>query len=242
MKTNEHSERPLYDIDTRRGVMRWLYRQTLFLFVLAMLLFYSAGTLDWPLGWLEVCLYTFITIVQAVILIPRLPDLLVERSRAQEGTKEWDTLLVSLAATIFPMIVWVVAGLNARFGWKPPMPPWLVVAGVIAWLLGYALLIWCMLSNRFFSATVRIQTERGHQVVSDGPYAIVRHPGYVGAIVFQVATPFLLGSWWALIPGLLSALSYGVRTAFEDRTLQEELDGYRQYAARVRYRLIPGIW
>jgi protein-S-isoprenylcysteine O-methyltransferase Ste14 len=99
-----------------------------------------------------------------------------------------------------------------------------------------------MLSNRFFSPTVRIQSDRGHQVISGGPYQIIRHPGYSGWILQMLAAPLALGSWWGLIPGLLSACLYGIRTALEDRTLHRELPGYTDYAARVRYRLLPGIW
>jgi protein-S-isoprenylcysteine O-methyltransferase Ste14 len=97
-------------------------------------------------------------------------------------------------------------------------------------------------SNAFFSQIFRIQKERGHTVATGGPYRFVRHPGYVGTILFEIATPIMLGSWWALIPGGLSALLYLVRTALEDKALLDELDGYKEYAQKVRYRLLPGIW
>lgn len=102
--------------------------------------------------------------------------------------------------------------------------------------------LWAMAANRFFSATVRIQEEHGHSVISQGPYRFVRHPGYTGGIIYQIAVPLVLGSWWALIPSLLAVACFILRTALEDHTLQAELDGYQTYAQRVRYRLLPGVW
>ncbi|MBC7224324.1 MAG: isoprenylcysteine carboxylmethyltransferase family protein, partial [Anaerolineae bacterium] len=107
---------------------------------------------------------------------------------------------------------------------------------------GLGLATWAMASNPFFSAFVRIQRERGHRVVADGPYRYVRHPGYLGAIVFQMAIPLALGSLWALLPSGVAAALYVARTVLEDRTLQEELAGYREYAQKVRHRLLPGLW
>jgi len=118
----------------------------------------------------------------------------------------------------------------------------LQIATLVVAVLAYALVVWATAANAFFSQVVRIQKERGHTVATSGPYRYVRHPGYVGTILFELATPVMLGSWWALIPGGLSALLLVVRTALEDKTLHKGLDGYRGYAARVRYRLLPGVW
>jgi protein-S-isoprenylcysteine O-methyltransferase Ste14 len=136
----------------------------------------------------------------------------------------------------------VVAGLDVRFHWTGPIRLASHLSGLLVTILGYALFLWAMASNAFFSEGVRIQVERDHAVVSGGPYRYVRHPGYVGAILAQVATPFLLGSLWALIPGLVSAMLYVVRTHLEDKTLIEELPGYREYAQQTSYRLMPGVW
>jgi protein-S-isoprenylcysteine O-methyltransferase Ste14 len=138
--------------------------------------------------------------------------------------------------------MWVIAGLEVRFGWTTGMALPVHIAGLLASVLGYAIFVWAMAANAFFTEGVRIQEERGHTVATGGPYRFVRHPGYAGAILGIVAAPFLLGSWWALVPAALAAGGYVLRTAWEDRTLQDELPGYREYAQRTRYRLVPGIW
>jgi len=137
---------------------------------------------------------------------------------------------------------WVVAGLDVRFGWTGPIPWAYHVGGLLLVVLGYALFLWAMVSNAFFAEGVRIQKERGHTVATGGPYRCVRHPGYAGSILAQVSAPVLLGSPWALILGLASAAFFGVRTYLEDKTLRKELPGYEEYARRVRYRLLPGVW
>jgi protein-S-isoprenylcysteine O-methyltransferase Ste14 len=227
--------------DTARGVARWLSRQVFFLLLLGVILFVPAGRLDWWHGWLLAGLHVLVVAAQALILIPTHPEVIAERSGYQKGSKGWDVLIAGLAAAALPMLAWAVAGLDARWGWSA-VDPALTAAGAAAWLVGYALVIWAMASNPFFSVTVRIQDERGHKVMSGGPYRLVRHPGYVGAIVFQLATPLLLGSWWAMVPSALSAALYVVRTVLEDRTLRAELPGYEAYTQQTRYRLLPGVW
>ena len=138
---------------------------------------------------------------------------------------------------------YVVASLDARWGWSPPMPLGARIAGLVGAAFGYdVLLVWAMSTNAFFVATVRIQSDRGQSVVSGGPYRYVRHPGYLGTILLHLGVPFLLGSWWALIPGVAAVVVMIVRTALEDGTLRAELPGYAAYADRVRWRLLPGVW
>ena len=226
----------------RLGVRVWIRKQISALLMTALLLFLAAGTLKWPLAWLQLVLYTVSVLFQGLLLGRINPALLAERSALQKGTKKWDIFMLSVGVGLLPLVAWLVAGLDFRFGWSTPMPGWQIALGVFFWVLGYALIIWAMTVNAFFSTSVRIQEERGHHVIDRGPYGVVRHPGYVGAIIFQLATPFLLSSWWALIPSVLSALIYVIRTALEDRTLQNELPGYREFTKRTRYRLLPGIW
>jgi protein-S-isoprenylcysteine O-methyltransferase Ste14 len=140
----------------------------------------------------------------------------------------------------FPLFV--VAGLDHRFGWSPHFPSWLNVLGLALAAAGYGFAGWAFLENRFFSAVVRIQSERGHVVCDTGPYKIVRHPGYSGSVLASFAMALALDSVWTLIPATAAVVIAVVRTTLEDRTLQEELPGYRGYADRVRYRLIPGIY
>jgi protein-S-isoprenylcysteine O-methyltransferase Ste14 len=135
-----------------------------------------------------------------------------------------------------------VAGMDVRFGWTVPLPLALQLAAMGVAALGYALMTWALAVNAFFSKVVRIQEDRGQRVVTRGPYRLVRHPGYVGTIAFELATPIMLGSLWALIPGVLAASLTVVRTVLEDRTLQQELDGYQEYARHVPHRLLPGVW
>ena len=143
-------------------------------------------------------------------------------------------------SVVFPLVI--VAGLDHRFNWSPEFPPWLIVAGFVLIALGYAFAAWAFAENRFFSSVVRIQTDRGHVVCDTGPYRFVRHPGYAGNILPLFGIVLALGSVWTLIPAAVALIITVIRTVFEDKTLQEELPGYRDYARRVRYRLIPGLY
>lgn len=136
----------------------------------------------------------------------------------------------------------LIAALDVRFGWTANLGLEWHVAGGVLFAAGLALFGWAMITNAYFSTAVRIQSDRGQTVCRTGPYRLVRHPGYSGTLLQSIGMPLLLGSWWALIPGLLAAASMTVRTAFEDRLLQSELPGYMAFAHEVRSRLIPGIW
>jgi protein-S-isoprenylcysteine O-methyltransferase Ste14 len=138
--------------------------------------------------------------------------------------------------------MYIVAGLDARFGWSPEYALAIHLVALVLAPLGQCLFSWAMASNKFFSRAVRIQMDRGHAVETGGPYQYVRHPGYVGMIISMLATPLVLGSLWALIPAGLASGLYIVRTALEDQTLQEELEGYKAYAQHVRCRLLPRVW
>lgn len=175
-------------------------------------------------------------------MLRRNPETMAERAKAA-GMKDWDRIISTLWSLMQFVILLLVAGLDLRYGWTAPPPSlWIHLAGGAVFALGFALFSWAMVTNAYFTAAVRIQTERGQTVCQTGPYRCVRHPGYVGAILQSLAVPFLLGSLWALLPGGLAALLMVVRAAFEDRTLQAELAGYADYARQVRYRLLPGIY
>ena len=159
-----------------------------------------------------------------------------------QSAKAWDKVLAPLMAlsVSFPMVI--VAGLDHRFGWSPGFPLWLVVLGFLLIVLGYAFASWALIENRFFSSVVRIQVDRGHVVCDSGPYRFVRHPGYAGNMLALPGVMLALGSMWTLIPAVVALIIAVIRTVLEDQTLDEELPGYRDYARRVRYRLIPGIY
>jgi len=207
----------------------------------AAILFVAAGRLDWPMAWAYLGVFVAVLVVNGAIALRTDPELIAERGETKENTKGWDKVITSLI-TLSWLGTLLVAGLDRRFTWSPWLALAWQVGGLAAIVLGYAIASWAMLSNRFFSRVVRIQDDRGQTVATGGPYAWVRHPGYAGMILYSLATAPALGSLWALVPAGLGALALVARTALEDHTLHEELDGYREYAARVRYRLLPGVW
>jgi len=202
---------------------------------------------SWHWGWWEAwvfgltCILTFI--VSRVLAARRNPDLIAERARFQQhkDTKPWDrvlSLLLVLGGGAVPLVV----GLDERFGWTPALGVPAKVLSLVAILAGHVVSSYALVVNRFFSGEVRIQTDRGHHVISSGPYGWVRHPGYAGGLLAYLATPLFLDSVWAYLPTVVLMALLVVRTSLEDKTLQAELPGYREYASRVRHRLVPGIW
>jgi protein-S-isoprenylcysteine O-methyltransferase Ste14 len=205
------------------------------------ILFISAGTLNWPMAWLMMGFYVVMLAVNAILMIRRNPEMVAERAEVKEGTKDWDRVLTSLGAALW-LLTLLVIGLDKRFAWSPVIPLYIELIAFVLLMFGYVFASWAMLSNPFFAGTVRIQEERGHAVATAGPYQYVRHPGYSGWSLANLATPFALGSLVGLVPAVLFVLNFIIRTALEDKTLQEELDGYKAYTEQVRYRLVPGIW
>lgn len=198
---------------------------------------------DWWEAWVYAAVYMVGFVASRALAAQRHPDLLAERARfaQHEDAKSWDKLLApltGLGGSLLPLI----AGLDAAFGWSPAFTLPVKLAALAVLLAGYGLGSYALIENRFFSGMVRIQTDRGHHVVTGGPYRWMRHPGYAGAILAYLATPFILDSIWALVPAVLITAVLIVRTALEDSTLQQELPGYRDYARQVRYRLLPGVW
>jgi len=197
--------------------------------------------------WWEAWIYAIIGILGFAIsrglAARRHPDLLAERARylQHEDAKPWDKLLsplVGLGGGLIPL----VAGLDALFDWSPPFSLPVKILALVIILAGYALGSYALIENRFFSGMVRIQTDRGHQIVSSGPYRWIRHPGYAGALLTYLATPIFLDSRWAFLPVMFITIVLVIRTSMEDKVLQDELEGYHDYARRVRYRLLPGVW
>ena len=247
MRTGQRSEvlmTTTLDEDTRRAVAKWLFQSAMGVIGYGALIFLSAGTIAWLWGWVLLVVITLFLVGQVVVLYPDKLDLLVERQKGlrDEGVKRWDRWIAAFAAGVFPIISWIVAGLDMRWGWTKGLPLLVHLFALVIMLLGFGIFLWAMRSNAFFSEGVRIQSERGHQVATQGPYRHIRHPGYSGAILGVFAAPLLLGSLWALIPATIAACLYVVRTFLEDRTLQDELPGYQAYCRTTRYRLFPGMW
>ena len=222
---------------------QWIRLVIVYLFI-PLILFVCA----WDLGWWQAWVFSLLIFVAGIggrmWAEKRHPGILAERSRFEtaQNVKPWDKVLAPLMAfsIAFPLII--VAGLDHRFGWSKEFPTWLTLLGLLLVALGYALADWALVENRFFSGVVRIQADRGHVVCDTGPYRIMRHPGYAGNIVPLAGIVLALGSVWTVIPAVVALVIVVVRTALEDRTLQAELPGYREYAQRVRYRLFPGIY
>jgi protein-S-isoprenylcysteine O-methyltransferase Ste14 len=204
-------------------------------------LFWSAGRIDWWPAWAAIAVWLAFFTATDIIIFRFNPDLLAERLAPPKGAKTWDRAILSILR-LTQLVRYILAGLDQRYGWTGDFPLAAQIAALTVCFLSYALLAWAMASNTFFSQIVRIQSDRSHAVATDGPYRYVRHPAYVGMIVFELAMSILLASWWALIASGLSAILLILRTALEDRALQAELTGYVDYARQVRYRLLPGIW
>jgi len=221
------------------GVQKWWLKNIIYLIFIGAILFLASGKPSWLMAWVYLASVVVVLIVNAIMLDPKL---LLERSGLQTGTKKWDVVLASLVAVWGPLFVFLVAGLDNRLGWSKLNWLTLEFGAIVFFVLGSLMTTRAMVSNEFFSATVRIQTERNHTVVTKGPYQYVRHPGYAGAIIAMLMTPLALGSWVALIPSIMVACGYVVRTCLEDRVLREELEGYQHYASEVRYRLLPWVW
>lgn len=209
--------------------------------VMVVALFWPAGTLAWPRGWIFLGLFLALTAIALVWIWRTNPELFAARSRYQKGTKAWDAVVATLTITLFAVILPVGAFDDGRFHWAP-QPWWVVLLGYLLMSAGYLGLTWAQSVNRHFEPTVRIQTDRDHKVIDSGPYAVIRHPGYVFAIVLAAGMALSLGSLYALIPvGLLVIVLVG-RTLGEEAELRKGLEGYAEYMARVRWRWVPGVW
>lgn len=202
----------------------------------------------WDLGWWQAWIYSVLIVTAGIV--PRIraekihPGLMEERGNfaKAKNVKPWDKLLSPLMAVSMSYPLVIVAGLDHHFGWSPLFPIWLNILGILLIMTGYAFASWALAENQFFSSVVRIQTDRGHRVCDTGPYRIVRHPGYAGNILALPGIILALNSLWTIIPVMIALIIAIIRTSLEDRTLQEELPGYRDYVDRVHYRLIPGIF
>ncbi len=225
------------------SLRQWIRLVVVYLFI-PLVLLVCGGDFGWWQAWGYSLLIVVAGLGGRIWAERRHPGLLAERQNMEKvrSAKAWDKVLAPLMAlsVSFPLVI--VAGLDHRFGWSPVFPLWLIVLGFLLISLGYAFAGWALMENRFFSSVVRIQVDRGHVVCDSGPYRMVRHPGYAGAVLALPGMVLALSSMWTIIPAAVALMIAVMRTVLEDQTLQDELPGYRDYARRVRWRLIPGVY
>lgn len=213
-------------------------------FIQVGLLFISAGRMNIPGGWVYLVV-SFVGMFGGIMLVYKAnPELLNHRGQweKKKDTKPWDKVLLIVFGLMAFYILPVVVGLDIRFQWWSCPGIHFTIAGIVLFLVGSVIINWAMIVNTHFETSVRIQNDRGHKAITAGPYKIVRHPGYVGAILWLVATPLIIGSVVGFVPAGIACLVLLIRTWLEDKTLHSELNGYVEYAERVKYRLFPGIW
>ncbi len=208
--------------------------------IYALFLFVPAGTLRWWNAWAYLGLFVFSILTAGVYVGRKHPEIVNERGRRSENTKPFDKVFGALTIPL-GLGAFAVAGLDHRFDWSI-VPLWMQIVGFIGLLPSAFMPYWVMYVNAYAATTVRVETERGHHVVTDGPYRYVRHPMYITTIIGCLFDPFAFGSWWMAVPTATLAILFIWRTANEDRTLRAELPGYEEYARQTRYRLVPGLW
>ena len=206
------------------------------------ILLVSAGKFFWINAWLYTSVYFFLVAAYAIIMVKKNPELLNERGKSVfKKAGKFDKIYFGTNAPL-NLVFMVLAGFDAtRFKWSS-MPGELSILGVIITVPAFLFTLWAMSVNNFFDATVRIQTERNHEVCMEGPYKLVRHPGYSGTLFTTLATPLILGSWWCFVPCIIMFVMSILRTGFEDNFLRKKLQGYSDYIKIIRYRLIPYVW
>ncbi len=225
-----------------RSFFRGLITVAVQVVVAGALLFVAAGGADWLWAWIYIGMFAVLTGLAHLVMLPRDPELAAERRNAKRGAPPIERLHAALMALLIPAATLIVAGLGVRLSWPPSMSNTLRVLGLGVSVTGYTITLWALGRNTFFSSVVRIQEERGHHVITDGPYRYIRHPGYAGFILFWSGTALVLGSIWAFVPVGLLTMVTALRILYEERTLRVGLDGYVSYARNVRYRLVPGVW
>jgi protein-S-isoprenylcysteine O-methyltransferase Ste14 len=223
-------------------IPKWLFQTLAWIVALGALLFVPAGTLHWGAAWVFLGVMTLIGLAFGLWLAKSNPALLAERMRSpiRSDQPAADKKFILGYGLVF-LIWFVTIGLDERFHWSR-MPLALQALGLALLVASSAFIAWVFNENSFAAAVVRVQAERGHRVVSSGPYAFVRHPMYSAAVLFMIGVPLLLGSWWGTAMSPIFVVLFAIRTRIEESTLAAGLPDYADYAARVRYRLVPGLW
>lgn len=210
-----------------------------FIILIIVVVFISAGRLDYWQGWAYVGLNIVFLLLAYLTLSS---DLIQERLEPEKGVEKWDRLLQKVSIPVFLVILIISTLDGGRFHWHPQIPSYITIVGIFFYIIGQAIFLWAKNVNKFFSAVVRIQKDRGQTVCKEGPYRYIRHPGYLGSLIYLSVTPLVLGSFWGLILVIIPFILLLIRTNLEDDTLKKELDGYTEYAREVKYKILPGIW
>jgi protein-S-isoprenylcysteine O-methyltransferase Ste14 len=211
-------------------------------FLLLVVLFFPAGTVNWPMAWAFLILYLGGMLFINLWLAARHPGLARERLIIPRASEKWDLRLIGFVNFLLLAILFPLSGWDHRYGWSPAIPLSASITALLLFAAMFGFMAWSMSVNGFFSSAVRLQSDRGQSVATEGPYRRLRHPGYLAMILQFLAIPVTLGSLWALIPAFAIGAVYVYRTLLEDKFLLEKLPGYAEYADRVRFRLIPGVW
>jgi protein-S-isoprenylcysteine O-methyltransferase Ste14 len=229
--------------EARVALIKQTVLSTVMLSVMMLIFYVSAGHIDIPRSRVFIALAIPYFVGSNLTLYRYNPTLLKQRLKIRrKGSKTWDEVLMRISNLTALLILPTISGLDiGRYRWSSLGSPYMIL-GIIVFLISSVLINWAMIENPYFESTVRIQEERGHQVITTGPYAIVRHPGYLSGILWIVSIPLILGSLYGLIPAIIYSALMSLRTYLEDRTLQKELPGYASYAETVKYKLFPGIW
>ncbi|MBA7700682.1 hypothetical protein ES703_109405 [subsurface metagenome] len=228
--------------ELRRSMIKAVLLMLMFVIIMAIIFFTAAGRFDIPRAWLFFGAMLVYFLVSIIVLYKFNPQLIDARLKRRVGDKLWDKILMRVTNLFGVYVPIAIAGLDVgRFRWSY-LSIYFTLVGFVLWIVSNFFSTWAMAVNKFFEPTVRIQKDREHQVIMTGPYRFVRHPGYLGGAMFYIAAPFIIGSAYALIPGAVAIVLITIRTALEDKTLQNELNGYTEYTKQVKYKLIPGIW
>jgi len=229
--------------DKTVNVLRIVIMLLLVLVVIPLLPILISGQWNWWEAWVMLAVFILSFVISRVLAARKTPDILKERANynQHENTQTWDKWLSPLVA-FGSVFILLAAGLDALYHWSAGFPLSIEMVGLALIIIGYLLASYAFIENAYFSGTVRIQGERGHKVISRGPYGWSRHPGFMGSLIASLGMPLLLDSAWAFIPVVVFGIFFIIRTRLEDRFLQLNLVGYREYAQKVRYRLLPGIW
>ena len=216
---------------------------TVFLLIVGGILFSSYGSFNWWEAWLLLGLWALYFLLMLTVVRKINPGVVEERAESLEKFgQRWDKIIIAIYQ-VTTLTLNIIAGLDVgRFGWTGGVPAWVKWGAFPFVLFVYVFPLWAVISNPYASGAVRIQDERDHQVSTGGPYKWVRHPMYLGTVVYGIVFPLFLESYWALIPGLIVVVLFIIRTALEDRYLHDNLPGYPEFAEKTRYRLFPGVW